>query len=74
MASPAAGYRNGMNLNRVLVFIAVACFALVTISAFGDAVSLNEMGFLALGLTCWAAAQVVNVAGRPLTRRPLARR
>lgn len=63
-----------MNINRILVIVAVVCFALVTISAFGDAVSINEMGFLALGLTCWAAAEVVSVPSGSLTRRPLVRR
>jgi hypothetical protein len=45
-----------MNVNRLLVVAAVVCFALTALSAFSDSINLNELGWLALGLTAWAAS------------------
>lgn len=58
-----------MTLNRVLAIAAVVCFVLVVFSAFGDEINVNETGFLALGLACWAASQVISVPSRSLSRR-----
>jgi hypothetical protein len=43
-------------MNRILLIIAVACFAIAALSAFTDALNVNELGFLALGLAAYAAA------------------
>jgi hypothetical protein len=43
-------------MNRILLIVAVACFAIAALSAFTDALDVNELGFLALGLTAYAAA------------------
>lgn len=45
-----------MTLNRILVLVAVVCFALTALSAFSDDISLNETGWLALGLAAWAGS------------------
>jgi hypothetical protein len=45
-----------MNLNRILVLVAVVCFALTAISAFSDDINLTEIGWLALGLAAWAGS------------------
>ena len=39
--------------------MAVACFAIAALSAFTDAINFNEVGFLALGLTAYAAAPLM---------------
>jgi len=52
-----AGYQEAMN--RILVIIAVACFAIAALSAFTDAINVNELGFIALGLTAYAAAPLL---------------
>ncbi len=54
-------------MNRILLIVAVALFAIAALSAFSDDVNVNELGFLALGLAVWAAAPLaatVPVAGR----------
>lgn len=57
-----------MSLHRILVIAAVVCFGLTALSAFSSTFNLNEMGWLALGLTAWAASTLavgVNLgAGR----------
>ncbi len=45
-----------MSVNRILITAAVVCFAITALSAFSDSISVNEMGWLALGLTAWAAS------------------
>lgn len=45
-----------MTLNRILVIVAVVCFALTALSAFSDDINLNETGWLALGLAAWAGS------------------
>ncbi len=47
-------------MNRLLLIVAVACFAIAALSAFTDGVNVNELGFLALGLTAYAAAPLVT--------------
>lgn len=42
-------------MTRILLIVAVACFAIASLSAFTDAVGVNELGFIALGLTAYAA-------------------
>lgn len=52
-----------MSINRTLLIAAIVLFALVALSAFTTALSVNETGFLALGLTAYAASQLTfNVA------------
>ena len=51
------GYTSGMN--RILLLVAVALFAIAALSAFSDDFSVNELGFLGLGLAAWAAAPLV---------------
>lgn len=59
-----------MSINRILVMVAVALFALVALSAFSDDINVNEPGWLALGLAAWAASSLVIGVGRPIgTRR-----
>lgn len=47
-----------MTINRILVIVSVVLFALVALSAFSDDINLNEMGWLALGLTAYAASHL----------------
>ncbi|MDQ3981031.1 MAG: hypothetical protein M3314_16040 [Actinomycetota bacterium] len=47
-----------MNINRILLIVSVVLFALVAISAFSDDINLNEIGWLALGLTAYAASHL----------------
>ncbi len=57
-------------MSRILQILAVVLFALAAISAFSDDINLNEVGFLALGLTAWAAAPLVPATvGAPAGRR-----
>ena len=49
-------------MTRILLIVAVACFAIAALSAFSDDINVNELGFLALGLTAYAA---VPLGGRP---------
>ena len=53
----ACGYTSAMN--RILLIVAVALFAIAALSAFSDDFSVNELGFLGLGLAAWAAAPLV---------------
>jgi len=47
-------------MNRILLIVAVACFAIAAaLSAFTDAINVNEVGFIALGLTAYAAVPLV---------------
>jgi hypothetical protein len=45
-----------MTLNRILVIAAVVCFALAALSAFSDDITMNETGWIALGLAAWAGS------------------
>ncbi|MCA1690827.1 MAG: hypothetical protein ABR540_08230 [Acidimicrobiales bacterium] len=45
-----------MNVNRILVMVAVALFVITAISAYSDDINVNETGFLALGLAAYAAS------------------
>lgn len=45
-----------MSLNRILMIAAVVCLAITALSAFSDSINVNEIGWLALGLTAWAAS------------------
>ena len=66
-----SGYSCGMN--RILLIVAVALFAIAALSAFSEDFSVNELGFLSLGLAIWAAAPLVATV--PVTgRRRYARR
>ncbi len=54
-----------MSVSRILIAVAVALFALAALSAFSDEVNVNEAGFLALGLACYAASHLtVGMGGR----------
>ena len=53
-----------MSINRILVIVAVALFALVALSAFSAALDVNETGFLALGLAAYAASHLDLAHGR----------
>ena len=46
-------------MNRILLIVAVALFAIAALSAFSDDFSVNELGFLGLGLAACAAAPLV---------------
>ena len=60
-------------MNRILLIVAVALFAIAALSAFSDDININELGFLCLGLAVWAAAPLA--ASIPVTaRRRYARR
>lgn len=65
-----------MSLNRILVIVAVVCFAIVTLSAFSTEINVNETGWLALGLAAWAGSTLAlginlgNGAGFRTARRP----
>ena len=41
-------------MNRILLIVAAVCFGLAALSAFSDAINVNELGFLALGLLAYA--------------------
>lgn len=58
-----------MSLNRILVLAAVVCFGLTALSAFSDDINLNEIGWLALGLTAWAASALALGVGLGTPRR-----
>lgn len=63
-----------MNLNRILLIVAVACLLITAVSAFSDNVNVTEMGFLALGLAAFVGSYLVDGAvafggGRTLTGR-----
>ena len=63
-----------MNLNRILLIVAVVCLLITALSAFSDDVNVNELGFLALGLTCYVGSYLVDGAigvgrGRAFTGR-----
>ncbi len=63
-----------MNVNRILIIAAVALFAIAALSAFADSINVNEAGFLALGLTCYAAAGLpIGVGGFAGPRRRVLR-
>jgi hypothetical protein len=47
-----------MTVSRLLILVAVVLFALTALSAFSDDVNVNETGWLALGLTAWAASSL----------------
>ena len=63
-------------MNRILLIVAVALFAIAALSAFSDDFSVNELGFLGLGLAAWAAAPLVAAVpvGGGLGRRRFTRR
>jgi len=44
-------------MNRILLIVAVALFAIAALSAFSAEFNVNELGFLGLGLAAWAAAR-----------------
>ena len=46
-------------MTRFFLIAAVACFAIAALSAFSDSLNVNELGFLALGLTAYAAVPLV---------------
>jgi len=46
-------------MNRILLIVAVALFAIAALSAFSTDFNVNEMGFIGLGLAAWAAAPLV---------------
>ncbi len=74
---PDRGYSPDMN--RILLIVAAVCFGLAALSAFTDAVNVNELGFLALGLLAYAlaplaAAAAVGTGGGPLWGRRYVRR
>ena len=58
-----------MSINRILVMVAVALFALVALSAFSDDINVNETGWLALGLAAYAASHLNLAAGRTIGSR-----
>ena len=63
-----------MTVNRILLIASIVIFALVALSAFSDDINLNEMGWLALGLTAYAASHLTFAAvgswgGGPRRRR-----
>jgi len=64
-------------MNRILLIVAVVCFAIAALSAFSDDLNVNELGFLALGLTAYAAAPLAADYGvgenRSFGRRRLVR-
>ena len=53
-----------MSVNRILLLAAVVLFAVTALSAFSDSVNVNETGFLALGLACYAASHLDLAVGR----------
>jgi hypothetical protein len=58
-------------MNRILLIAAVVCFLIAALSAFSDDINVNEVGFLALGLTAYAAAPLVadDAVGGPRVGR-----
>lgn len=46
------------NTRVVLIVVAIVCFVLVALSAFTDGVTLNEHGWLAIGLASLAGASL----------------
>ncbi|MGH9004698.1 MAG: hypothetical protein ACRDYV_16360 [Acidimicrobiia bacterium] len=59
-----------MSINRILLIAAVVFFAIAAVSAFTSVIGVNELGFLALGLTAYAAAGLdFNTAGIAPRRR-----
>ena len=68
-----SGYHRAMTLNRLLVFAAVVCFALVALSAFSEEFNFTEMGWLALGLAFWAGSTLALGVSIPAGRRSRAR-
>ena len=59
-------------MTRILLIVAVACFAIAALSAFTDALNVNELGFIALGLTAYAAVPLVadhEAFGAGISRR-----
>ena len=63
-----------MSINRILVMVAVALFALVALSAFSGDINVNETGWLALGLAVYAASHLDLGVGRGVgPRRRVAR-
>jgi hypothetical protein len=53
-----------MTANRILLIAAVVLFAIAALSAFSDSINVNETGFLALGLACYAASRLDLGVGR----------
>ena len=58
------GYLSSMSVNRILVIAAVVLFAIAALSAFSDSINVNETGFVALGLACYAASHLDLGVGR----------
>jgi len=58
-----------MSVNRILLLAAVVLFAIAALSAFSDSISVNETGFLALGLTCYASSHLDLGVGRAVAPR-----
>ena len=74
---PREGNRPGgysSEMNRILLIVAVALFAIAALSAFSDDVNVNETGFVALGLAVWAAAPLAATIPVSGGRRRYARR
>ena len=61
-------------MNRILLIVAVALFAIAALSAFSDDFNVNETGFLGLGLAAWAAAPLVPALAAGGPRRRYVRR
>jgi hypothetical protein len=60
-----------MTVNRILLIAAVVLFAIAALSAFSDSINVNETGFVALGLACYAASHLdvgVGPVARPRRR------
>jgi hypothetical protein len=61
-----------MTVNRILLIAAVVLFAIAALSAFSDSINVNETGFVALGLACYAASHldlgVGHLGARPRRR------
>ena len=53
-----------MNVSRILIIASVVLFAIAALSAFSDSINVNEPGFLALGLACYAGSHLVVGLGR----------
>jgi hypothetical protein len=67
------------SMNRILLIVAAVCFGLAALSAFSDAINVNELGFVALGLLAQAlspllAEMAVGTGGGPLWGRRYVRR
>ncbi|MGI8984103.1 MAG: hypothetical protein ACR2HM_06170 [Acidimicrobiales bacterium] len=48
-----------LGTGRILLIAAVVLFAIAALSAFSAELSVNELGFIGLGLAAWAAAPLV---------------